>query len=157
MDMAWHGMARGGGPHPEKQEQASVLTPLVLFFLDCLYLPLWPHCLWPCRCITVPLPCSLPFLFPCYLPSISQVFVYSSPYVHVPLVRCPHRSVAFLQGIMVFVGNHKIHGDADSRASSPQIEPCPGHAMPMPCESPATQLIHRRDFAMCRARTGTGE
>ncbi|KAL6827435.1 hypothetical protein J3E69DRAFT_334013 [Trichoderma sp. SZMC 28015] len=60
MDMARQGV----GVPIQKQKQASVLTPLVLSVLDCLYLPLWPHCLWPCRCITVPLPCSLPFFVP---------------------------------------------------------------------------------------------
>lgn len=86
-----HGMAWQEVGVSIQEARASICAHSpVLSVLDCLYLPLWPHCLWPCRCITGPLPCSLPFLFPLYLPSISDVFVYMiSPYVHVPLVRCP--------------------------------------------------------------------
>ncbi|KAL6832980.1 hypothetical protein V8C40DRAFT_149636 [Trichoderma camerunense] len=131
--MAWQGV----GIPIQKQEQASVLTPLVLFFLDCLDLPLWPHCLWPCRCITVPLPCSLPFfvslVFTLYLSSLRlhDFSLCARPPRPMPSSQC-----SILAGHHGICRKSQIHGEADSRASpSPQIEPCPGLAMPCQCHA----------------------
>ncbi|KAL7913294.1 hypothetical protein GGI35DRAFT_285608 [Trichoderma velutinum] len=126
--MARHGKGRGGGPI-QKQEQASVLTPLVLSVLGCLYLPLWllwPHCLWPCRCITGPCPAPSLLFFPLHLPSLSLSL--SSLLLFLLTRTSPssdaHRSVAFVQGIISSNSSgtcicrlSQMNGEADNRVS----------------------------------------
>lgn len=137
MDMAWYGKGWGS---PSRKARASICA-----HSPC---PVCPGLSGFASLASLSMALSLHHgplaLLPPFFVSLVFALYLSSLRLFLSLCARPPRPMPSSQ-CSILAGHHgicrksQIHGEADSRASllvlSPQIEPCPGLAMPMPCEA----------------------